>query len=129
MWPYGSEPACVLRDPHGGTFIVQPSNTPTQTIRHRQNYRTENVRTACVSQDSTLICIENKMLQWGHKVSEYPLTTRPDGTRCIGPRSRVSNQSGNIDDQAKVVSVFRENSLQIKICTIKGKIINYRQSL
>ena len=128
MWPYTSLPACVLRESHGNTFVVQAFLSEPSLPRARQAIGLPNLLAACVLQDHSLLCVSKGKWPFSDReIHQFPLVQRGDDRRLV-----VSNSSGlgtaksSVSQTARLVLVSTAGALTVLICTMQGKVFKYR---
>ena len=128
MWPYTSLPACVLRESHGDTFIVQAFLSEPSLPRVRQAIGLPNLLAACVLQDHSLLCVSKGKWPFSDReIHQFPLVQGGDDRRLV-----VSNSSGlgtaksSVSQTARLVLVSTAGALTVLICTMKGKVFKYQ---
>ena len=128
LWPYESTAACIVRDSHGNTFVIQPSSNPEQKIQRRQSLGIPSALVARVVQDDILICIQKGGIKEALKpqIFEYELSKGTDGHFHITkPESSLGSVERSVDKTAKVAIWNDGGQLLLVLCTMKGEILKY----
>lgn len=123
LCPYGSAPACILREAtHGVTFLAQSTRGRNPISRDVSPvYGGKHILTNCISDDDRfLICIEDlTFFRDSFKISAYPLTVGADGTRRIGRCSKSIVIKGKVNKDPMLSAIVpTEGNIDIQICAI-----------